>query len=127
MRTRAAVEGLTPGYFALVMATGIISNAFFLEGRRGLSDGLLAVNLAVYAWLCVATGVRAARFLAALWADLASPRLVFSFFTIVAATDTARAATMSSAPTSTIRRPSAEWECPLSVRCAWVVSVTCRE
>jgi hypothetical protein len=35
----------------------------------------------------VATAVRAARFPAALWADLASPRLVFSFFTIVAATD----------------------------------------
>jgi hypothetical protein len=69
------------------MATGIISNAFFLEGRRGLSDGLLMVNLGVYAWLCVATAVRAARFPAALWADLASPRLVFSFFTIVAATD----------------------------------------
>ena len=31
--------------------------------------------------------VRAARFPAAPWADLASPRLVFSFFIIVAATD----------------------------------------
>jgi hypothetical protein len=85
--TEREVAHLDPGCFAIVMATGIISNAFFLEGRRGLSDGLLAVNLAVYAWLCVATGVRAARFPAALWADLASPRLVFSFFTIVAATD----------------------------------------
>ena len=85
--TEREVVHLDPGCFAIVMATGIISNAFFLEGRRGLSDGLLAVNLAVYAWLCVATGVRAARFPAALWADLASPRLVFSFFTIVAATD----------------------------------------
>jgi tellurite resistance protein TehA-like permease len=85
--TEREVAHLDPGCFAIVMATGIISNAFFLEGRRGLSDGLLAVNLAVYAWLCVATAVRAARFPAALWADLASPRLVFSFFTIVAATD----------------------------------------
>ena len=42
---------------------------------------------AAYAWLCVATAVRAARFPVALWADLASPRLVFSFFTIVAAND----------------------------------------
>ena len=85
--TEREVAHLDPGCFAIVMATGIISNAFFLEGRRGLSDGLLAVNLAVYAWLCVATAVRAARFPAALWADLASPRFVFSFFTIVAATD----------------------------------------
>ena len=60
--TERQVAQLDPGCFAIVMTTGIISNAFFLEGRRGLSDGLLAVNLAVYAWLCVATAVRAARF-----------------------------------------------------------------
>jgi tellurite resistance protein TehA-like permease len=81
------VAHLDPGCFAIVMATGIISNALILEGHRGLADALLAVNLAVYAWLWVATAVRATRFPAALWADLASPRLVFSFFTIVAATD----------------------------------------
>ena len=85
--TEREIAHLDPGCFAIVMATGIISNAFFLDGRRGLSDGLLAVNLAVYAWLWVATLVRATRFPAALGADLASPRLVFSFFTIVAATD----------------------------------------
>ena len=85
--TEREVARLDPGCFAIVMATGIISNALLLEGRRGLSDGLLAVNLAVYAWLWIATAVRATRFPAALWADLASPRLVFSFFTIVAATD----------------------------------------
>jgi hypothetical protein len=28
---------LDPGYFALVMATGIVSNAFFLEGQRALA------------------------------------------------------------------------------------------
>ena len=28
------IAALYPGCFALVMATGIISNAFFLEGRR---------------------------------------------------------------------------------------------
>jgi tellurite resistance protein TehA-like permease len=85
--TEREVAHLDPGCFAIVMATGIISNALFLEGRRGLADGMLTVNLAAYAWLCVATAVRGTRFPAALWADLASPRLVFSFFTIVAATD----------------------------------------
>src|SRR5262245_24356361 len=69
------------------MATGIISNAFFLDGRRGLSDVLLAVNLVAYSWLCVATALRAVHFTAQLRADLANPRLVFSFFTWVAATD----------------------------------------
>jgi hypothetical protein len=40
------VAALYPGCFALVMATGIISSAFFREGRRGISDALFAANLA---------------------------------------------------------------------------------
>ena len=83
-RTAAALD---PGYFALVMATGIISNAFFLAGPRIVSHVLFAFNLVAYAWLCMLTAVRAVRFAAALWADLTSPRRVFLFFTTVAATD----------------------------------------
>jgi tellurite resistance protein TehA-like permease len=81
------VSALYPGCFALVMATGIISNAFFFEERRELSDLLFVVNLAAYPWLCFLTGWRVVRFRHALWADLVDPRLVFSFFTIVAGTD----------------------------------------
>lgn len=81
------IAALSPGCFALVMATGIVSNAFFLEGRRDVSDALLAVNLVAYPWLIGATILRAVRFARALWADLLDPRTVFSFFTIVAATD----------------------------------------
>jgi tellurite resistance protein TehA-like permease len=81
------IATLYPGSFALVMATGIISNAFFFEDRRGISDLLFAVNVAAYPCLLVATLIRAARFARALWADLINPRLVFSFFTIVAGTD----------------------------------------
>jgi tellurite resistance protein TehA-like permease len=76
-----------PGCFALVMATGIISNALFFEGRRGWSDALFAVNLLAYPWLTMLTVLRLARFWQALWSDLINPRLVFSFFTIVAGTD----------------------------------------
>ena len=39
------VGGLYPGAFALVMATGIISNAMWLVGRREVSDALFAVNV----------------------------------------------------------------------------------
>jgi tellurite resistance protein TehA-like permease len=81
------VAALYPGCFALVMATGIISNAFFLEGRRAVSDALFAVDLVAYPWLIALTVVRAVRHGRALWADLTDPRLVFSFFTIVAGTD----------------------------------------
>lgn len=81
------VRTLDPGCFALVMATGIISNAFLLDGRRGVSDVLFTVSLVAYPWLWLLTILRAARFRTALWADLLSPRRVFSFFTVVAATD----------------------------------------
>ena len=81
------IRTLYPGSFALVMATGIISNALFFEGRRGISDALFAFNCLAYPWLLLATLLRALRHGRALWADLVSPRLVFSFFTIVAATD----------------------------------------
>jgi tellurite resistance protein TehA-like permease len=81
------VASLYPGCFALVMATGIISNAFFLEDRRAVADALFAVNLVAYPWLIALTAVRAVRHGRALWTDLTDPRLVFSFFTIVAGTD----------------------------------------
>ncbi len=84
---RHEIETLYPGCFALVMATGIISNAFFFEDRRTLSDVLFAVNTIAYPGLLAATLVRAVSFGRELWADLINPRLVFSFFTIVAATD----------------------------------------
>jgi tellurite resistance protein TehA-like permease len=84
---RDGVAKLYPGYFALVMATGIISNALFMERRAALSDALLVVNLAAYPVLWVMTGARLVWFPKALWADLTDPRLVFAFFTIVAATD----------------------------------------
>ncbi|MFO1185994.1 MAG: tellurite resistance/C4-dicarboxylate transporter family protein [Alphaproteobacteria bacterium] len=76
-----------PGYFALVMATGIISNAFYLQGYTSLSNALFAVNLFAYPALWLIYSVRIARFRSALWIDLTDPRLVFAFFTIVAGTD----------------------------------------
>ena len=81
------IATLYPGCFALVMATGIISNALFFEGRREWSDALFAVNLIAYPWLALITIVRFLRFRQALRSDLFNPRLVFSFFTIVAGTD----------------------------------------
>src|SRR5262249_32623582 len=80
------IATLYPGCFALIMATGIISNAFFVESWRGWSDALLLVNLVSYPCLVLFTILRLARFPRALWADLIDPRLVFSFFTLVAGT-----------------------------------------
>ena len=81
------IATLDPGIFALVMATGIISNALLLQRHGALSDAMFAVNLLAYPWLLLLTVVRAARYAKALAADLLSPQRVFSFFTIVAATN----------------------------------------
>ncbi len=78
---------LDPAYFALVMATGIVSNVFFVEGERTLSNALFVVNLLAYPWLWGLTGLRAVRSPTLLLADLVNPRRVFLFFTAVAATD----------------------------------------
>ncbi|MBV8747350.1 MAG: tellurite resistance/C4-dicarboxylate transporter family protein [Xanthobacteraceae bacterium] len=81
------IASLNPGSFALVMATGIISNSFFFEGRRGISDVLFAINAVAFAWLALITLVRFLRFGPALWADLIDPGRVFGFFTMVAGSD----------------------------------------
>lgn len=81
------IASLSPGCFALVMATGIISNAMYFEGRREWSDALFAVAVIAYFWLFLLTLARSIFFWRKLWADLVNPQLVFSFFTIVAGTD----------------------------------------
>jgi tellurite resistance protein TehA-like permease len=81
------ISTLDPGYFALVMATGIVSNGFYLQEQGAVSDALLAVAVAAYVWIALLTALRAALSGAALRADLISPRTVFLFFTFVAATD----------------------------------------
>lgn len=80
-------ETLYPGCFAMVMATGIISNGLFLEGWRTASAVLFAINSIAFPWLTVLTIRRVIQFRQAVWADLTHPRLVFSFFTFVAAAD----------------------------------------
>ncbi|MGB8486535.1 MAG: tellurite resistance/C4-dicarboxylate transporter family protein [Xanthobacteraceae bacterium] len=81
------IAALDPSCFASVMATGIISNAFFFAGVRAWSDALFVVNLVALLWLILITALRALAFRPALWADLIDPRKVFGFFTIIAGVD----------------------------------------
>jgi hypothetical protein len=53
------IAALNPGYFALVMATGIISNAMFFTGHRAVSNVLFAANIVFLPWLIAATLWRA--------------------------------------------------------------------
>lgn len=82
-----AIAPLYPGYFNVVMATGIVSNGFLLLGHHTLSSALLIVALAVYPLMLLALLLRATMYPQRLWADLVDPRLVFTFFTLVAGTD----------------------------------------
>jgi len=86
-RIDGEIRDFYPGYFALVMATGIVSNAALYIGHHGLSQFLMAVNLVAFPLLVLASATRAARYPREFWRDLINPRLVFSFFTIVAAAD----------------------------------------
>lgn len=81
------VQRLPPGYFALVMATGIISLGLELEGFHLASDALLVIAAVAYAVLLLLTIWRALRFPRDIVEDFAGPRNGFSFFTFVAGTN----------------------------------------
>jgi tellurite resistance protein TehA-like permease len=80
------LAGLHPAYFALVMATGIVSIAAELVGVPFVPQALLALNLAFYPGLWGLTLLRALRHRARLVADLSHHGRAVGFFTMVAAT-----------------------------------------
>src|SRR5699024_1641257 len=79
MRVGTAVRGLTPGYFALVMASGIISVGMKLGGYRAISIFLLAVCIVSYVVLVVLSVWRLIAYRQALSNDFVDPRRAFGF------------------------------------------------
>ena len=80
------VEDFFPGYFALVMATGIVSLAMHFEGLPGLPELLLWLNVIFYVVLWSITLLRIALFRSALIADLTHHARGVTFLTTVAGT-----------------------------------------
>jgi tellurite resistance protein TehA-like permease len=80
------VEDFFPGYFALVMATGIVSLAMHFEGFPGLPEVLLWLNVIFYFVLWGITVLRIALFRSVLIADLTHHARGVTFLTIVAGT-----------------------------------------
>lgn len=78
------MENLSPAYFALVMATGIVSLAAEGLAHPLIAKALFAVNLAAYATLCALTLIRAVVFPRRMIADLSDHRIGPGFFTWVA-------------------------------------------
>lgn len=85
-RLASDLATLFPGYFALVMATGIISVASHLLGMIPLAWGLLYVNLAAYAILLTLTLLRVGRYFPRVLADLQDHVRGPGFLTTVAGT-----------------------------------------
>ena len=75
-----------PAYFALVMATGIVSIAAHLSGFYQIARGLFALNVACYVVLWALYALRIACHPRAVWADLSSHVRGVGYFTTVAAT-----------------------------------------
>lgn len=86
-RVRHAVQGLTPGYFAIVMASGIVSIGMLLNGHRTLSLVLLIACVASYVVLIVLTGWRLFAFRHEMVSDFTDSGRAFGFFTFIAGTD----------------------------------------
>lgn len=83
---RRAARDLYPGYFALVMATGIVSIAAFLMGMGVVARVLLWINVAAYGILWLLTGLRATWYGSRLVADVSNHARGAGFFTVVAGT-----------------------------------------
>jgi tellurite resistance protein TehA-like permease len=75
-----------PGYFALVMATGIVSLAWHLQGYDAIATVLFWINVPAYVLLWAITVWRLIRFPSELLADLTSHARGAPFLTQVAAT-----------------------------------------
>src|SRR5690625_3602720 len=86
-RVRTAVRGLTPGYFALVMASGIVSMGLRLQGYVGMSLVLLAVGIVAFVGLVALTAWRALAYRDQLVADFMHSGRAFGFFTFIAGTN----------------------------------------
>jgi tellurite resistance protein TehA-like permease len=81
-----AAENLFPGYFALVMATGVISIACYLLAMPAIAHALVGVNWAAYIALWALTLLRVWHFPGKIVIDLSSHERAPGFFTIVAGT-----------------------------------------
>lgn len=81
-----AIADLFPGYFALVMSTGIVSIASQLLQMQLIAKSLLFVNIAAYLGLCLLLGIRLVRFFPNVKADITNHMRGPGFFTVTAGT-----------------------------------------
>ncbi|MDP3977321.1 MAG: tellurite resistance/C4-dicarboxylate transporter family protein [Pseudomonas sp.] len=82
----AELAGLSPAYFGMVMATGIVSLAAHLLAMPGLAQALFRLNIVIYAVLWLLTVLRMIRHSRLFFGDMVDHLRGPGFFTSVAAT-----------------------------------------
>jgi len=81
------LRDLYPGYFAMTMATGIISVALRLQDFVVASDVFFIITLLTWCVMTFLYSWRLLKFPKTVWENLINPRTTFIFFTFVAATN----------------------------------------
>ncbi len=85
---RDGIKNFHPAYFAMVMATGIVSVAFKAMVFPDIAEILFVLNLIFYPILCFMLIIRMLRFGQSLLADLSILRRTWLFLTFVVGTNT---------------------------------------
>jgi tellurite resistance protein TehA-like permease len=86
-KKHSQLENLYPGYFAMTMATGIISIALSMKGLELLSDVFFVFTLITWFVMTFLYTWRLIKFPKAVLENLVNPKTTFIFFTFVAATN----------------------------------------
>jgi tellurite resistance protein TehA-like permease len=81
----SGLAGLSPAYFGMVMATGIVSISAHLMGMSGIAHALFVFNVAAYCVLWALTVLRIVRHRRAFTSDMTDHLRGPGFFTTVAA------------------------------------------
>jgi tellurite resistance protein TehA-like permease len=82
---RGAVKDLSPAYFAMVMATGIVSLSAYMMGMSRVATALFGLNIAAYIAIWAVMLLRIAWFRSLVLRDLVDHQRGPGFFTSVAA------------------------------------------
>ena len=118
------IATLFPGYFALVMATGIIAIAAKQQTIEWLADILYVVAAIAYVVLTVLTVVRLVAYPKRLVADLTSHAKGFGFLTIVAGTNVLASASATIHGWWTVAEILWWWSLPLYVVLAYTALIS---
>ena len=82
---RKSIQQLSPAYFGMVMATGIVSVAAHQLGMPLFAAALLPLNIATYVVLCLLNVLRVIWYTREFFSDMVDHRHGPGFFTFAAA------------------------------------------